>query len=197
MDTSKYVALLTSQHRDKPKFRKTVETLISPLIDCLECMNGLNEKFDLETAKGDQLQIIADWVGAPNSIPNSVPVAYFGFQGQSGSLTWREVDDPSIKSGYWRESGMSGYTALEMSPQLFKKVIKAKILLNKSDCSEQSAKEIISLVIDKPFKFKDNLNMTITFSFLESYEVFERELVKLMFPLPSGVRLIFEGEDDN
>lgn len=197
MDAGKYVALLTSQHRDKPKFRKTVETLISPLIDCLECLNGLNDKFDLETAKGDQLQIIADWVGAPNSIPNSVPVAYFGFQGQSGSLTWREVDDPSIKSGYWRESGMSGFTALEMSPQLFKKVIKAKILLNKSDCSEQSAKEIISLVIDKPFKFTDNLNMTITFSFLESYEVFERELVKLMFPLPSGVRLIFEGEDDN
>lgn len=197
MDTSKYVALLTSQHRDKPKFRKTVETLISPLIDCLECLNGLNDKFDLETATGDQLQIIADWVGAPNSIPNSVPVAYFGFQGQSGSLTWREVDDPSVISGYWRESGMSGFTALEMSPQLFKKVIKAKILLNKSDCSEQSAKEIISLVIDKPFKFKDNLNMTITFSFLESYEVFERELVKLMFPLPSGVRLIFEGEDDN
>lgn len=196
MDASKYVALLTSQHRDKPKFRKTVEVLINPLIDCLEFLNSLNGKFDLETATGDQLQIIADWVGAPNSIPNAVPVPFFGFQGQPGSLTWRDIDDPSIKSGYWRESGMSGYTALAMSPQLFKKVIKAKILLNKSDCSEQSAKEIISLVIDKQFKFKDNLNMTITFTFLESYDVYERELVKLMFPVPSGVRLIFEGEDD-
>ncbi|MEQ1203038.1 DUF2612 domain-containing protein [Acinetobacter baumannii] len=195
MDASKYVALLTSQHREKPNFRKTVETLINPLIDCLEFLNSLNDKFDLETATGDQLQIIADWVGAPNSIPNAVPVPYFGFQGQPGSLTWRDID-PSIKSGYWRESGMSGYTALAMSPQLFKKVIKAKILLNKSDCSELSAKEIISLVIDKRFKFKDNLNMTITFTFLESYEVFERELVKLMFPVPSGVRLIFEGEDE-
>lgn len=196
MDASKYIALLTSQHRDKPKFRKTVEALINPLIDCLEFLNGLNEKFDLETATGDQLQIIADWVGAPNSIPNAVPVAYFGFQGQPGSLTWRDTEYPNNKSGYWRESGMSGYTALKMSPQLFKKVIKAKILLNKSDCSEQSAKEIISLVIDKQFKFRDNLNMTITFTFLESYEVYERELVKLMFPVPSGVRLIFEGEDE-
>ncbi|HGH3561192.1 TPA: DUF2612 domain-containing protein [Acinetobacter baumannii] len=196
MDASKYIALLTSQHRDKPNFRKTVEAIINPLIDCLEFLNSLNDKFDLETATGDQLQILADWVGAPNSIPNSIPVSYFGFQGQSGSLTWREIDDPSIKSGYWRESGMSGYTALKLSPQLFKRVIKAKILLNKSDCSEQSAKEIISLVIDKQFKFRDNLNMTITFTFLESYEVFERELVKLMFPVPSGVRLIFEGEDD-
>ncbi len=196
MDASKYVALLTSQHRDKPKFRKTVEALINPLIDCLDFLNGLNDKFDLETATGDQLQIIADWVGAPNSIPNAVPVPFFGFQGQPGSLTWRDTEYPNIKSGYWRESGMSGYTALKMSSQLFKKVIKAKILLNKSDCSEQSAKEIISLVIDKRFKFKDNLNMTITFIFLDSYEVYERELVKLMFPVPSGVRLIFEGEDE-
>lgn len=196
MDASKYIALLTSQYRDKPKFRLTVETSINPLIDCLECLKSLETKFDLETAKGDQLQIIADWVGAPNSIPNSVPVPYFGFQGQSGSLPWREIDDPSFKAGFWRESGMSGFTALEMSPQLFKRVIKAKILLNKSDCSEQSAKEIISLVIDKPFKFKDNQDMTVTFTFLESYELFERELVKLMFPLPSGVRLIFEGEDE-
>ncbi|MFJ0260956.1 DUF2612 domain-containing protein [Acinetobacter baumannii] len=196
MDASKYVALLTSQHRDKPKFRKTVEALIYPLIGCLECLNSLSSKFDLETATGDQLQIIADWVGAPNSIPNAVPVPYFGFQGQPGSLTWREIDDPSVESGYWRESGMSGYTALEMSQQLFKKVIKAKILLNKSDCSELSAKEIISLIIDKPFKFTDNKDMTVTFIFMTSYEPFERELVKLMFPLPSGVRLIFEGEDD-
>ncbi|EOQ63889.1 hypothetical protein F935_01519 [Acinetobacter calcoaceticus ANC 3811] len=196
MDASKYIALLTSQHRDKPKFRKTVDVLINPLIDCLEFLNSLNDKFDLDTATGDQLQIIADWVGAPNSIPNAVPVPYFGFQGQPGSLTWRDTEYPNIKSGYWRESGMSGYTALKMSPQLFKKVIKAKILLNKSDCSEQSAKEIISLVIDKQFKFIDNLNMTITFTFLESYEVYERELVKLMFPVPSGVRLIFEGEDE-
>lgn len=196
MDASKYIALLTSQHRDKPKFRTTVETSINPLIDCLECLNSLGSKFDLETAKGDQLQILADWIGAPNSIPNSVPVPYFGFQVQPASLPWRETDDPSFKSGYWRESGMSGYTAFKMTPQLFKQVIKAKILLNKSDCTEQSAKEIISLVIDKPFKFKDNKDMTITFSFLAGYEVFERELVKLMFPLPSGVRLIFEGEDE-
>lgn len=195
MDASKYIALLTSQHRDKFKFRQTVETSITPLIDCLDCLSSLGGKFDLETAKGDQLQILADWIGAPNSIPNSVPVPYFGFQGQPASLPWRETDDSSFKSGYWRESGMSGYTALKMSPQLFKRAIKAKILLNKSDCTELSAKEIISLVIDKRFKFIDNKNMTVSFKFLESYEDFERELVKLMFPLPSGVKLIFEGED--
>ncbi|MNR86932.1 hypothetical protein D3C72_177910 [compost metagenome] len=196
MNASKYIRLLTSQHRDKPNFRQTVEDSINPLIDCLECLNILGDKFELDIAEGDQLQIIADWLGAPNSIPNSIPVAYFGFQDQPATLLWRETSDPSSKSGFWRESGMSGYTALKMSPQLFKRVIKAKILLNKSNCTEQSAKEIISLVIDKPFKFKDNKDMTITFSFLTSYEIFEQELVKLMFPLPSGVRLLFEGENE-
>ncbi|MEG0347229.1 MAG: DUF2612 domain-containing protein [Acinetobacter sp.] len=196
MNAGKYIQLLTSQHRDKPNFRQTVEDTINPLIDCLECLNILSEKFELENAEGDQLQIIADWLGAPNSIPNSVPVAYFGFQDQLATLPWRETNDPNFKSGFWRESGMSGYTALKMTQELFKRVIKAKMLLNRSDCTEDSAKEIISLIIDKPFKFKDNKDMTVTFTFLSNYEVFERELVKLMFPLPSGVGLIFEGKDE-
>jgi len=196
VDASKYIALLTSQHRDKPKFRETVEASLNPLIDCLECLYGLGSKFDLETAKGDQLQIIADWVGAPNSIPNSVPVPYFGFQGQPASLPWRETSDPSFQSGYWRESGMSGFTALKMSQDLFRRTIKAKILLNQSDCTEASAKAIISLITDKLFRFVDNKDMTITFVFLEDHNDSDRELVKLLFPLPAGVKLMFEGEDD-
>jgi hypothetical protein len=108
----------------------------------------------------------------------------------------RETNDPTFVSGYWRESGVSGFRALAMSKDLFKKVVKAKIKFNHSDCTIDSAKEIIEMVLDKGFKIKDNLDMTVTFSFLESYDLSDRELVKLMFPLPSGVKLIFEGEDE-
>lgn len=195
-ETKTYSSLITSQHRSQPKFIKSVETTINAYVDCLNCINSLNEKFDIETATGDQLQIIADWVGAVNSIPNSVPIPFFGFAGQPASLPWRETTDASYESGYWRDSGMSGYSALKMSSQLFRKVVKAKTLLNNTDCTEKSAKDIISMVLDKKFKFKDNQDMTITFSFLESYETYEIELVKLMFPVPSGVKLIFEGEDE-
>lgn len=195
MVNEKYLSLITSQHQ-KPNFISTVQTSINPLIDCIEFMKSIHEEFDLEHATDLPLQIIAEWVGAANSIPNSVPIAFFGFPRQLASLPMRETDDPAFRGGYWRESGLSGYRALAMPKELFKKVVKAKIKLNHSDCTIDSAKEIIEMVLNKKFKIKDNQNMSVTFIFLEDYEEYERELVKLIFPLPSGVKLIFEGEDD-
>lgn len=195
MTNKKYLSLITSQHR-KPKFVSTVQASIDPLIDCIDFLESINDGFDLESATDLPLQIIAEWVGAANSIPNSIPIAFFGFAGQQGSLPMRETNDPTFVSGYWRESGVSGFRALSMSKDLFKKVVKAKIKLNHSDCTIDSAKEIMEMVLDKGFKIKDNLDMTVTFSFLENYDVSDRELVKLMFPLPSGVKLIFEDEND-
>lgn len=195
MDSSSYLGLITSQHRKKPNFYASVKTSIDPIVDVINILQTLNEKFDLSTATGDQLQIIADWVGAPNAIPNAIPIPFFGFDDQLGALEFGEVSDSTV-GGFWRESGMNDSTAKVMDADLFRKVIYAKILFNQSDCTEQSAVEILTLVLSKKFKFIDNLNMTITFIFLEEYEVWERELVKLLFPLPSGVRLIFEGEND-
>lgn len=195
MSTDKYLSLIISQHKQKPKFNEVVKASIEPIIDCGNLLKALNSYFDIDTATGDQLQIIADWVGAQNAIPNAIPIPFFGFADQPESLPAAEQDGTDF-GGYWRESGMSDHRALAMSEQLFKRVVKAKIKLNNSDCTLSSAKEILETVLDQSFKIKDNDDMTVTFSFSTAYEVWQRELVKLLFPLPSGVRLIFEGEDE-
>lgn len=195
MNTEKYLSLIISQHKQKPKFNEVVKTSIEPVIDCINLLKKLNCYFDIDSAKGDQLQIIADWVGAPNAIPNAIPIPFFGFVDQAGSLPAAEQDGTDF-GGYWRESGMSDHSALAMPEVLFKQVVKAKIKLNNSNCTLASAKEILEMVLDQSFKIKDNDDMTVAFSFSTVYEVWQRELVKLLLPLPSGVRLIFEGEDD-
>lgn len=194
-DVKDYLGLLPNQHRDQPNFSYLIEATLAPLIDCMGCMDELNGYFDLDHATGDQLQIIADWVGAINAIPNAIPIPFFGFDQQVQSLPYSETDDRDF-GGYWRDSGVADYTAQSMDIELFRKVIKAKILLNTSDCTPDSAKAIISTFLSKKFKFCDNFNMTITFTFLEPFENWERELVRIMFPIPSGTRLLFEGEDD-
>lgn len=194
MSTEKYLALITSQHR-KPKFESVVAAAVNPLIDVLLFLRNLNLNFDLNTAKDSQLGIIAEWVGAPNSVPNAFPIAYFGFRDQPSALPFAEQDGTDW-GGFWRESGMSNSSAMQMNNTLFKKVINAKIKLNNTDCSLDSAQEIISLVTDKKFTIKDNNDMTVTFNFLNTYEDWERELVRMMFPLPAGVRLLFGGEND-
>lgn len=194
MTTDDYLALITSEHKDKPNFMSMMRALIDPLVDRLNLLNSLNSYFDQDTATGDQLQIVADWCGAPNSIPSAILIPYFGFSDQDGTLGFGEIGEPTT-GGYWRDVGMPGYRALTMPIDLFRRVIKAQILLNKSDCTQSSAKEIISLVTDKQFKFTDNMDMTITFTFLEAYTVQDKELVRLMFPRSSGVKLIFEGDN--
>ncbi|WOE32191.1 MULTISPECIES: DUF2612 domain-containing protein [unclassified Acinetobacter] len=194
MNENKYLDLITSQHR-QPKFQSVVSATTNPVIDCINLLQSINEKFDIDSAVGSQLQIIAEWIGAPNSIANSVPVPFFGFKDQLDSLPFGEQDGTSW-GGYWRESGMNSYKALTMSSTLFKRAIKAQIKLNQSDCSIESVKEVIELITDKAFKIKDNNDMSVTFSFLENYEDWEREFVRIMFPLPAGVRLIFGGEDE-
>lgn len=191
-----YLDLITHQHQ-MPKFLATVSASAKPIIEIIEFIKELNNKFDIETAKGDQLRILAEWVGAPNAIPNAIPTFFFGWRGQTGALTWSDQDgDAGQEVGYWRDSGMSSYRAMPMSNALFKRVIKAKILLNNTDCSINSAKEIIELIIDKPFIIRDKQDMTVDFEFLVEAEEWERQLVIMMFPKPAGVQLTFGGKDE-
>ncbi|MBJ9381674.1 DUF2612 domain-containing protein [Acinetobacter baumannii] len=195
MQTDGYLNLIINEHRSKPKFRQTVKESIGPILDCMSVLQSINEKFDLDSATGDQLRIIAEWVGAPLVVPNIVPLPFFGFDGQPEALTFGETDNPDI-GGFWRESGVSSYRGQSIPPKKIPNVVRAKILLNNSDCTLDEAFEICKLLTDVPFKLKDNRDMTVTFEFLAEFQPIDKELVRLLFPLPSGVELIFSDEVD-
>ncbi|EXF97988.1 hypothetical protein J688_3755 [Acinetobacter baumannii 145660] len=195
MQTDGYLNLIINEHRSKPKFRQTVKESIEPILDCMSVLQSINEKFDLDSATGDQLRIIAEWVGAPLVVPNIVPLPFFGFDGQPEALTFGETDNPDI-GGVWRESGVSSYRGQSIPPKKLPNVVRAKILLNNSDCTLDEAFEICKLLTDVPFKLKDNRDMTVTFEFLAEFQPIDKELVRLLFPLPSGVELIFSDEVD-
>ncbi|WP_113740969.1 DUF2612 domain-containing protein [Acinetobacter baumannii] len=195
MQTDGYLNLIINEHRSKPKFRQTVKESIEPILDCMSVLQSINEKFDLDSATGDQLRIIAEWVGAPLVVPNIVPLPFFGFDGQPEALTFGETDNPDI-GGFWRESGVSSYRGQSIPPKKLPNAVRAKILLNNSDCTLDEAFEICKLLTDVPFKLKDNRDMTVTFEFLAEFQPIDKELVRLLFPLPSGVELIFSDEVD-
>lgn len=59
MDNS-YNAIITSEHRDKPKFNKTVSALLQKLQDYWKSGELLITAFEIDNAQGKQL----DWIGA-------------------------------------------------------------------------------------------------------------------------------------
>lgn len=190
---NEYLSLITSQHSQKIKFVESIKAVISPVIDCHNMLSNLSEFHDLETADGKCLENLAHWTGVPLIIPGAEQLEYFGFVDQENSLTFGETDDPTV-GGYFRESGQSGTGGLIPSGDFLRRLIKAKILKNKSTGHINETKEILKLVLNHDqFKVIDNENMTVTFKNLaEQFTNTHKILIQLFFPLPLGVQLIIE-----
>lgn len=192
-NTDEYLKLITSQHNQKPNFTESIKASISPIIDCHNMLSRLSEFHDLETASGKCLENLAHWVGAPLIIPGATQLVFFGFDDQENSLTFGELSDPSV-GGYFRESGQSGTDGLIPTGDFLRRLIKAKILKNKSTGNINETKEILGLVLDHDqFKVIDNNDMTVTFKNLSTqFTATQKILVQMFLPLPAGVDLIFE-----
>lgn len=192
-NTNEYVNLVTSQHRQKPKFIESIKVAISPIIDCQNMLLNLSRFHDLETAQGKCLENLAHWTGTPLIIPGVAQLEYFGFEDQPSSLTFGETDDLSI-GGYFRESGQTGTGGLVPAGEFLRCLIQAKILKNHSTGNLDETKDILNLVLGHvEFRVTDNHDMTVTFTNLSSrFTKVDRILVEMFFPLPAGVELIIE-----
>ena len=190
---NEYLGLVTSQHRQKTKFIESIRVAITPIVGCQNLLSKMSELHDLETATGNCLEQLALWTGTPLIIPGAAQLEYFGFIDQENAMTFGETDDPSI-GGYFRESGQSGTGGLTPTGDFLRRLIKARILKNKSTGNINETKPILELALNHShFKVFDNKDMTVTFKNLATqFTTMQRILVQIFFPLPAGVELIIE-----
>lgn len=189
---SDYTSLLTSYHRDKPKLNASIMAVLQPLLDCRQALTNLPGMFDVDTATGDQLRIIAQWVGAPLAIPNVTALPFFGFEGQDNSLTFGETDNPAA-GGFWRESGVNSFTAVDVPPDILRKVVLAQIYKNRCECLTADAYQIIGILTSIPVRITDTQQMSINVIFQATASTLIVELVRIMYPRPMGVSLTISG----
>lgn len=78
-DVTPYLDLVTSQHRDKPKFIAMLTALLQPVADGLFIARSLNSIFDLDTALGIQLDAIGLWVGRSRYLTEAISNVFFTF----------------------------------------------------------------------------------------------------------------------
>jgi hypothetical protein len=75
--TDEWVALITPQHADKPKYMATVRASVSPFSDIVAFLGSLPSAFDLDEARGAQLDTIGQWAGVSRYIPTPLTGVYF------------------------------------------------------------------------------------------------------------------------
>ena len=190
---NEYLGLVTSQHRQKTKFIESIRVAITPIVGCQNLLSKMSELHDLETATGNCLEQLALWTGTPLIIPGAAQLEYFGFIDQENAMTFGETDDPDV-GGYFRESGQSGTGGLIPTGDFLRRLIKARILKNKSTGNINETKAILELALNHShFKVFDNRDMTVTFKNLATqFTTMQKILVQMFFPLPAGVELIIE-----
>lgn len=76
-DVDQYLALVTSEHADKPNFRAVLTAIAQGQVDNINVVASLPEKFDVDLAVGQQLDFVGEWVGFARRLLAPITGVYF------------------------------------------------------------------------------------------------------------------------
>lgn len=111
-----YTTLITSQHRSRPKFSAWLTTIAGSIGDITDVLAEMNEKFDVDTAVGAQLDVVGLWVGCSRYVV--VPIN-----------NWFSFDTPGkgFDEGFWRGSFDPGTGLYLLDDVSYRRIIRAVI----------------------------------------------------------------------
>ena len=168
-------------------FRLWIAKTLNPLINVQDALFQLLD-IDVDTAEGVKLALIGRIVGAPAVVPSAVPIAgYFGFVDQDESLPMGELYDKSF-GGHWMEFGQPSYKDQLIDESMYKTVIKAQILKNKSNCTPPEIIEIAKIFMPEGVFFRyTERQMAIVIKPSVDLTRYQKQLITMMLPRPMGV----------
>lgn len=145
-----YTDLITSEHAQKPKFKALVSAITAPFQDAQSVLSGV---FDLDTAVGQQLDFIGQWVGISRSLKTPITGVFFSLDiapGLDSGIVWTE---------YTPTQGLE-----QLPDEQYRLVIRARILNNQWDGSLTQAYTIYDALFAgsalTPF-IQDNADLTM------------------------------------
>ncbi|MEN8511956.1 DUF2612 domain-containing protein [Burkholderia sp. RS02] len=181
-----YTSLITSEHRDLPRFAAVLGALVQPLVDQMNVLQGMPGKFDLDDAVGVQLDDVGLWVGVSRKIRTPLTGIYFSF----------DIAGLGFDQGIWKGpfDPDTGLTVLD--DDTYRLVIRAKIGANHWDGTLESSAAILNSIFgaDTHVLIEDHqdMSMTIGISGKVPSAVFLALLAGGYIPLkPEGVRVSY------
>jgi hypothetical protein len=183
-----YLDLITSEHRDKPKFMASVAEVCQPFVDIMATLYSMIGLFT-PNAIGDQLDKVAVWAGVSRDLDTPLAGVYF---------TWGDAG-PGWGQGTWLgpDDQQSGLTVLP--DDAFQMLVKFAIAENNWDGTVPGAYTIWQNVMGADFGIliQDNQDRTMLIVFIGLIEsVVTKALINGgYFNLrPAGVRIIGYGQ---
>ena len=132
MSADDYLALITSEHRHRPKFEAVVAGLAGPFVEMQAMLERMRTLHDIDTATGVHLDRAGEWIGRSRYVAIPLENVYYSW-GVEG-LGWIE--------GYWKGKHDPDRGMVRLSDDAYRTVLKAKIGANRWDGTIPGAYEV-------------------------------------------------------
>ncbi|WP_435321790.1 DUF2612 domain-containing protein [Klebsiella sp. HN106] len=152
---SKYTDLITNYHAGKPKFVDHVDLSTRPLIDVSTATSGLVAAFDVDTAVGNQLDILGEWIGIDRTV--AAPISGVFLEWDKERVGW----DQGVWLGHYQSTDELTY----LSDDVYRIVLKARIGINNWNGQNRTLPNILETALAGTgikMIILDNQDMTIS-----------------------------------
>lgn len=134
-DVQPYLDLVTSEHNQKPKFMEMLAEYLQPLADGKAVMDGMVVLFDIDSALGQQLDMIGLWIGRTRELAVPITDVYFTFN-----------TGPGFNQGILRNQFSPTNELLVLPDEQYRTLLKATIAANHWDGTIIGAYEAYAIV---------------------------------------------------
>ena len=131
---------IVSQYNNSSKFRRWVDqyNVLGTYACSLSC--EFAQFFDIDKASGEWLNVIGRIVGQPRSVVDTTKLDIFGFDG--------DVDSYGFNVGVFTD-GSYGAVAIDASDNIYRRMVRAKVLKNASNCSRDDLLRSIEILSNR------------------------------------------------
>ncbi|MBU9403908.1 DUF2612 domain-containing protein [Burkholderia multivorans] len=135
-DIADYLGLITSEHRDKPRFIGVAEMLAAPLVDLMNVLGSAPALFDLDVAEGDQLDVLGQWIGLRRQVSTPLTGIYFSF----------DIAGLGFDQGVWKGPFDPDTGLVSLDDETYRMTLSAKIAANHWDGTPEAAADILDML---------------------------------------------------
>lgn len=180
-----YLGLVTTEHRDRPKFIASLTAALAPLLGAAELIKQIDEGFDIDTAVGVQLDALGEWIGRSRYIGVPLTGVYF---------SWNATDALGWNSAVWKGRFDPDSGLVSLPDDSYRVLLKAKIAANRWDGTIPGAYAVWAAAFGDASQIaiqdNQNMNMTVGLSGPPPSAVTRALIAGGYIPLkPAGVRV--------
>jgi len=195
---------VTYAFTDKPIFDKYLQLLILGQVEIQEALKQVMQLRSIDTAEGEQLNVIGRIVGQPRELLEADLYEYFGLQGATNAQSFGELGSSSIGGLFYNYGTPLGGNVL-LDDATYRKFIKAKIFKNVTASTPEEFITVVNTIFDPPISISSEGDAQVTLMFGRILTAFEKALLNYvstsqgypsrLIPKTVGVRINY-GEFD-